>query len=176
MSPVWLHIGGTAPRPGWTIVNVVDGPQVDVCADAGDLAAFTDGGVARIYASHVLEHLGYQTGVGRCLQEWFRALAPGGELRISVPDLETLCRLFTAPKRTYAERYHLMRMIMGGQMDAHDLHRTGFFEPLLVDFLQWAGFVGIERVDQHGLFDDASGMRVDGQLISLNVVAHKPPD
>ena len=169
-----LHIGGLEPHPDWEILNAAEGSHVDHVGDAAQLGWIEDGAIARIYASHVLEHLGYATEMGPCLHEWFRVLEPGGELRVSVPDLQVLCELFAAPHRTYAERYHLMRILMGGQMDEYDFHRTGFFEELLVDYLGQVGFVRIQRVEEHGLFEDCSSLRLDERLISLNVVAYKP--
>jgi len=46
-----------------------------------------------VYGSHVLEHLDPQAGM-RLLQECFRVLKPGGIVRIVVPDLETMARLY----------------------------------------------------------------------------------
>src|SRR3546814_11474288 len=67
--------------------------SVDFVGGCHDLGQFSDGSVETIYASHVLEHLGYQTALPKALQEWYRVLPPGGTLMVSVPDRDTLCRL-----------------------------------------------------------------------------------
>ena len=54
---------------------------------------FADGVFDAVYHSHVLEHLKPDQGE-RLLQECYRVLAPGGVLRIVVPDLETIARLY----------------------------------------------------------------------------------
>ncbi len=50
---------------------------------------FSDGSVTAVYASHVLEHL-YREEGQRLIAESFRVLAPGGILRIVVPDLRAI--------------------------------------------------------------------------------------
>ena len=50
---------------------------------------FSDGSVAAVYASHVLEHL-YREEGQRLIAESFRVLAPEGVLRIVVPDLRAI--------------------------------------------------------------------------------------
>jgi predicted SAM-dependent methyltransferase len=50
---------------------------------------FSEGSVAAVYASHVLEHL-YREEGQRLMAESFRVLAPGGILRIVVPDLRAM--------------------------------------------------------------------------------------
>ena len=92
--PLRLHIGGETAKEGWTILNVQPGPHVDTLGDCRDLSAYSDGAVTEIYASHVFEHLGYLDDLPQALKECHRVLAAGGTLRISVPDFETLCRLF----------------------------------------------------------------------------------
>jgi hypothetical protein len=47
------------------------------------------------YASHLLEHLDPESA-SKFLQECSRALAPGGLIRIVVPDLEVICRRYIA--------------------------------------------------------------------------------
>lgn len=50
---------------------------------------FSDGSVAAIYASHVLEHLYFQEA-RKLILESFRVLAGGGVLRVVVPDLRAI--------------------------------------------------------------------------------------
>jgi len=168
-----LHIGGEVPRDGWKILNVQPGEHVDYVADCADLSQFETGTVAEIYASHVLEHLGYLDALPGALAEFHRVLAPGGRLRISVPDLETLCRLFLHPDLDLEGRFHVMRIIFGGQTDPHDFHKAGLTYGFLEDYLRVAGFREIARVDDFGLFDDTSTLRLGGVPVSLNVQALK---
>jgi len=168
-----LHIGGEIPRDGWKILNVQPGAHVDYVADCADLSQFEPGTVAEIYASHVLEHLGYLEALPGALAEFHRILAPGGLLRISVPDLETLCRLFLHPDLDLDGRFHVMRMMFGGQTDPHDFHKVGLTFGFLEDYLNVAGFREVARVEDFGLFDDTSTLRLGGVPVSLNVQAVK---
>ncbi len=174
-SPLRLHIGGQVPHADWKILDVQRGPHVDYVGHCGDLSAFDDDSILEIYASHVLEHLGYVKELPLALREFHRVLAPGGTLRISVPDLAALCELFTDPALDFAERFHVMRMMFGGQFDKADFHYAGLNEEFLRDYLRDAGFVDIARKDKFGLFDDTSNLVFRDRPISLNVAARKPP-
>jgi predicted SAM-dependent methyltransferase len=168
-----LHIGGWQAMPGWKILNVQAGPGVDYVGDCSDLSRFADGSVDEIYASHVLEHLGYIEKLPRALAEFHRVLKPGAAARISVPDFETLCRMFVDPRYSAEQRLHIMRMAFGGQVDADDFHHVGLSFDILRDFLRASGFSRVERVASFGLFEDTSMFRFAGVPISLNVVAYK---
>jgi predicted SAM-dependent methyltransferase len=102
-------------------------------------------------------------------------LAPGGVLRLSVPDLDVLAELFLQRHRFDAnQRFHIMRMMFGGQVDAHDVHLVGLNADFLAGYLFAAGFDAVQRVTSHGLFDDTSTLEWAGTPISLNVQAVKP--
>ena len=168
-----LHIGGKEPREGWKILNVNAGPGVDFVGDCVDLGRFESGSVQQIYASHVLEHLGYARELPDALKEWYRVLVPGGKAMISVPDFEVMCRLFIESARDEGERFHIMRMTFGGQAYERDFHRVGLTYEFLVLYLEGVGFARIERVDDLALFDDTSRLKYLDTPISVNVVAWK---
>jgi predicted SAM-dependent methyltransferase len=173
-QPMRLHIGGLEVREGWRILNAQPGPAVDYVGDCTDLSRFPDASVEAIYASHVLEHLGYQRDLPRALREFRRVLMPGGVAMIAVPDLENLCRLFLDPRVDPGqERFEVMRMMFGGQLDEFDFHRVGLTFEFLGSFLRQAGFSSVERVDDFGLFADASVFECAGVRTSLNVVARR---
>jgi predicted SAM-dependent methyltransferase len=174
MGPIKLNIGERKRAEGWTTVDIDPGPEVDYTCDCGDLAAFKDNSVATIYASHVLEHVSYVDDISATLKEWFRVLVPGGELMVSVPDFHTLCRLFLHHELTSEERFHVMRIIFGGQMAPYDFHSVGLTLEFLGSYLNDAGFVNIERVEGFGLFQDSSVTKFGNIAISLNVTARKP--
>jgi predicted SAM-dependent methyltransferase len=172
--PLRLHIGGKTRHPDWKIVDTVPGRHVDYVRSCKDLSIFPDASVAEIYASHVLEHLGYQAELAQALSEFHRVLQPGGILRASVPDLTTLCSLFLDLASNARERFEVMRMMFGGQIDTFDFHQVGLDQDFLAGFLASAGFTAIQRVTQFGLFDDSSRLIFSGRAISLNLVARKP--
>jgi predicted SAM-dependent methyltransferase len=169
-----LHVGGTTPREGWKILNIQPGPNVDFVGDCMELSQFGNHTISEIYLSHVLEHLDYQKEVNRALQEFKRVLVPGGRLMIGVPDLDALCYLLVAPFLSLQDKFFVMRVIYGGQIDAYDYHKSGFTFPFLQAFLEKNGFERIQRVKSFGLFADTTEMIVNGVAVSLNVEAFSP--
>lgn len=168
-----LHIGGEQFKEGWQILNIHSGPYTDFEGSVTDLSQFEGHTISEIYASHVFEHLGHREELPLALAQCHRILNTGGALRISVPDIAKLAGLFITPGLSLNHRYEIMLMMFGGQLDNYDFHKTGMFEELLVRYLNFAGFKKIKKVDEFGLFDDASSMRLDGLLISLNLIAVK---
>ena len=169
-----LHIGGQIAHPDWKILNVLPGPHVDYLGHCADLSRFADNSILEIYASHVIEHLRFQKELPAALREFNRVLTAGGVLRVSVPDLDTLCKLFLDPEMSLKQRMQLMGIIYGSQMDEADFHYVGLNEEILTAYLQDTGFTDIVRVEKFGLFDDTSNM-VYKLPISLNMTARKPP-
>ena len=167
-----LHIGGIETKDGWEILNISNYPGVDHIGDISDLSQFADGACDEIYASHVVEHVSQQK-VLDTLKGINRIVKPGGKLYVSVPDLDVLCSLFINPQASPDIKFHTMRMMFGGQVDAHDFHYFGWNELFMRDYLTKAGFSKIERVESFGLFKDTSDFKPYGFPISLNVVATK---
>lgn len=169
-----LHIGGKKARDGWLNLNIQAGPHVDAEGTCTDLGQFATGSFEQVYASHVIEHLGYKAELPAALTEIHRVLKADGVFLVSVPDLEVLSRLFVLPELKLDQRFRIMRMLFGGQMDEHDFHKMGFTWEFMQMYLSRAGFVSIRRVEEFGLFEDASSLRFLGHLVSLNVEARKP--
>jgi len=169
-----LHIGGEEPAPDWEILNILPGPNVDHVGDAIDLSRFADDTFIEIYASHILEHIPYKQKLEKAIGEWYRVLAPGGQLYVSVPDLRTLAQLFLSEDLSIQQRHRVMRMMFGGQMNEYDFHYAGIYHEFLVAHLSNAGFVNLRRVPEFEFFDDDSRLRMHGVLISLNMIAQKP--
>jgi predicted SAM-dependent methyltransferase len=168
-----LHIGGKGAAKGWKLLNIQPGEGVDHVGDIRDLSRFADGSFDAIYGSHVLEHVGYQKAMGETVRSIHRILRPGGKFFVSVPDLDVLCRLFVDGRLSSEERFHVMRMMFGGQTDEYDFHYVGLNAEFLSHFLHYAGFQRVYRVPELGIFDDISSMKYKGVLISLNMIAIK---
>lgn len=167
-----LHIGGKQPKEGWKILNSQSFEGVDYVGDIRDLSAFDDACCQNIYASHVMEHVS-QKDFLPTLKGIHRILCDGGEFYFSVPDLEVLCRLFNDPKLDGTQRYHIMRMMFGGQQDEFDFHFIGLTAEFMTDFFKSAGFSQVKRVASLGLFNDTSNYEPYGVAVSLNMIATK---
>lgn len=168
-KPIRLHLGGHDVKEGWTLLNAQPRPGVDVVGLVTDLSMFADGSVSEVYASHVYEHLGMRQELSAALNEVRRVLKTGGTLRVAVPDLEMLMRIFADPQLPIDQRLYVQMMICGGQLDEYDFHKCGFTFDLLGACLDSHGFCNIERVQSFDLFDDTSLKMFGGVSISLNV-------
>lgn len=172
--PRKLHIGGHVRSEGWEVLNVNPAPHVDHVRNATDLSIFENNVFEEIYASHVVEHLDYAGELLATLKEWRRVLKPGGRIYISVPDMDTLAKMFLSRDAFSAqERFFIMRMIFGGHIDKYDYHVVGLNEEFLSSFLLSAGFTNLRRVSEFGFFEDTSSMKFKGTFISLNIIAEK---
>ncbi|HEY0223011.1 MAG TPA: methyltransferase domain-containing protein [Pseudolabrys sp.] len=168
-----LHIGGQEKREGWAILDALPGPIVDYVGNCSDMSFLADESCSEVYASHVLEHLGYNGELQKTIKAIYRVLKPNGRLRVSVPDLETLCRLFLHPSLNGPGRFHVMRMMFGGRINEFDVHYVGLNFEFLGEFLHEGGFRDIRRVPNFGLFNDTSKLMFGDVPISLNVEARK---
>lgn len=92
-----------------------------------------DNSVDEIRASHVLEHFGHGQ-VSEVVNHWVQKLAPGGCLKIAVPDAEKICREYLDGKPV-----NIQGFLMGGQVDEDDYHRCLFDEESLREVMVNAG-------------------------------------
>lgn len=89
----FLNLGcGNHFHPAWTNADLHGRPGV-VQHDLRGALPFANGSFEAVYHSHVLEHLPHAEAPG-FLRECARVLRPGGIIRVAVPDLETIARLY----------------------------------------------------------------------------------
>lgn len=136
--------------------------------------------VSAIYASHVLEHFS-EKEVREVLKTLFDLLNDGGELRISVPDLDKIVKIYGENLLYFQKRgtSPWIGPIYGGQSTAYDFHKTGFNESWMRYLLEETGFRkiteydAIEFCDRNHIKDSSLYNKPFGKFISLNVVATK---
>lgn len=89
-----LNLGcGRRHHPTWLNLDVVPSDPSVHAHDLQQPLPLEDQSCETVYHSHVMEHLP-KDSVPAFLSECFRVLVPGGVLRIAVPDLESIARLY----------------------------------------------------------------------------------
>ena len=82
-----VNVGcGPNGLPGWVNIDCYSGEGVTCVRDCRVALPLTTGSARGIFTEHFLEHLDYYEEAPRFLQECRRVLAPGGLIRIIVPD------------------------------------------------------------------------------------------
>lgn len=93
-KPMLLNIGcGRRYHSDWVNLDLESSDSSVICHDVTKGIPFGDNKFTAVYHSHVLEHLDPEHGK-RLIEECFRVLKPGGVLRIVVPDLERIAKLY----------------------------------------------------------------------------------
>lgn len=170
--------------PDFIHVDLCDMPHIDHKSGIDHLPFFDNNSVALIYCSHALEYFD-RDDARRVLAEWHRVLAPGGILRLAVPD-------FAALIKVYLQTGELARVLgpLYGKMTittkngpATLYHKSTYDEASLSTLLLENGFTKPQRwnwrTTEHAHVDDHSQayfphMQKDtGLLVSLNMQARK---
>jgi len=180
-----LHLGcWHRVIPGFVHVDLCDMPHIDHKSSIDSLPFIADGSASLLYCSHALEYFD-RDEARRVLAEWHRVLAPGGLLRLAVPDFEALIKVYQQTgelARVLGPLYGKMS-IATPQGPQTLYHKTSYDQASLTALLKDCGFDAIERWDwrltEHAQVDDHSQayfphMQKDsGILVSLNLQARK---
>jgi predicted SAM-dependent methyltransferase len=169
-----LHIGcGPGRLSGWINIDVHPAP---LAMNVLWGLPFADGSVRRIFVSHMLEHLFFPRDVRFFLAEVKRVMAPGGVLRVVVPDIEQCVAAYAGNDRSFfdsrretwswwprnATRLEDFLAYAGaGAEPAYlfEAHKYGYDFETLARVLGEAGFVQIRRSGYMASTDPA--LRVD---------------
>lgn len=175
---VKLHLGcGNKRLEGYVNADIFKGPAVDEVFPLDDIP-YADGTVSEILTEHVLEHLTFD-GAEKALQEWFRVLAPGGRVDLSMPDLESCFRryleapledsVFMRTRAWYKATVYGIQKSQAGEPAEAQIHRCGFSKEEIRIVLGRHGFV-VEAVENYG----GPGQKPDYGTPSMRAVAAKP--
>ncbi|MEO6078547.1 MAG: methyltransferase domain-containing protein [Steroidobacteraceae bacterium] len=180
-----LHLGCWRRQiPGFIHVDLCDMPHIDHQSGIDRLPFLKDGSASLVYCSHAFEYFDRLQAV-EVLAEWRRVLAPGGLLRLAVPDFDALAGIYrdTGDISTVLGPLYGRMTIPTRDGDSILFHRTAYDFPSLAGMLEANGFQDAHRWDwrttEHAHIDDFSQayfphMQKDtGRQVSLNVEATK---
>lgn len=158
---------GPGPEPlgeDWTGVSSVPGPAVDLLCEWGlDDLPFLSGTVDEIYASHVIEHVGWMN-VTSALAEAWRVLRRGGLIELHTIDFAVVSKeMMAAPGDIETwNRANLKVMSYAkrsGDRACFQWHHSMFVAESLRALLVACGFSQIESVaeprgpEKHGVYN-----------------------
>ena len=177
-----LHVGcGKRFIPGFVHVDQVAFPHVDHVQDIRKLANFADNSAGLIYACQVIEYFDREEVI-EVLRDWRRVLAPGGILRLSVPNFSVICKLYQAGLKLDWFLGTLYGRISDGR-NGFVYHRTTYDASSLHELLDRLGFIEIRcwdwRETEHAAVDDFSQAyfphmeKEHGMLYNLNMQGKK---
>ena len=142
-----LNLGsGSRPFPGWTNLDRKNGHE------AYPLYDYDNESVDVIRASHLLEHFSRKESQD-VVRHWVEKLKPGGTLMIAVPDVHKI-----KLNDPFGEI-----LLMGGQTDEDDFHKSVWNEYKLREVMGRAGIDAI--VEWDSTFDDCSCFDVSLNLM-----------
>lgn len=114
---------------------------------------FADHAVDTVHLADLLDHLPARKAPLVVL-EAARVLRPAGEVRITVTDIDTLCRMWVAgpPAQSVpsGELYYktlLTRQLYGAQTDPHAYRQSGWDRIMVADLLRACGFPIVTEED-----------------------------
>lgn len=146
-NPLRLNLGSAKSRlPGWVNVDLI-GDGSDLAWDLSKPLPFDQGSVDAIFHEHVLEHFELPAAVA-LLGESHRLLAPGGVLRIGVPDAGAYLRAYGDLKSAFLEATRPGRptqMLAIQEVFFDSGHRTAYDFETLALMLHSTGFHSVER-------------------------------
>ena len=164
-----LHIGGQIKIDGWKLLNHQGIAGIDYVGHINDLSQFADASCEKVYAANVLQQC-KQTQLVPLLRDIRRLLIPGGQLMLTVPDIEILCKLYLSPQSDQNGRNQVLQLMFGTQRSEFDNHHIGLNFESLVTALSEAGFGFVQRVNHFEEFSNDSASILDAN-INLHVIA-----
>jgi len=174
-----LHLGcGPIRVEGFVNVDIVQSPAVDVVDDVRMLRNFQPGCASGIYACHVLEHF-HHDEVPWILRRWREVLQDGGEIRISVPDIDRIVKVYLNNWKHFQTPGNSpwIGLLYGGQGTQYDVHKTGFNFCWLKYLMEKEGYKDVQEYPHSphwlGIVDASLASAPFGVFLSLNVRAIK---
>jgi ubiquinone/menaquinone biosynthesis C-methylase UbiE len=188
MNDIKLHLGcGNRYLEGYIHIDLDTQPHIDYIHDIRTLPMFDDESVDLIYSCGTFVYFDREEALV-VLKEWQRVLKPGGRLRTSVPDFESIVQVYLDSGKTLEARGILGPLFgkWGIKTESDEVflyQKTTYDYGAIKKMLETTGFKTVGRYNWWEIlppeYDDYSMAyiphmdRENGLLMSLNVEAVK---
>jgi predicted SAM-dependent methyltransferase len=140
-----LHLGSGANRlPGQVNIDLL-GMGSDLAWDLRRRLPFPDASARAAFLEHVIEHFTLADALA-LLEECHRVLAPGGTIRVGVPDLERYIRSYVSDRELIeqARPNRPTSLLAVAEVAQFHGHRSAYDAETLVRLLEAAGFIDVD--------------------------------
>lgn len=163
-----IYVGcGADKRAGWVCVDANPDLKPDVVALADKLPMFGDRSAEVIEACHLLEHLPLDEARA-ALREWWRVLAPGGQLMLELPNLRRCFEVIGQKKDGKGYDLGMVGIFGWPPMIKTEgpwqIHKWGWTPESLTEELLAAGFTAVEQVPIQQTWRPAAALDRDMRL------------
>lgn len=181
-----MHLASGSRRlPGWVNVDLA-GADINIDMTARPFP-FVSNSFDAVVTQHLIEHLDIEEEVFPVFDEVFRVIKPGGELWLSTPDMEKICKHYMSDGGQELYQYMMKRdplswpeglpprFIMNRFFYQRGEHKNLFDFELMKWTLKKCGFADVLRVNEADLLKRFPGFpaRYD-DLEVLSVKCTKP--
>lgn len=170
----YLHIGcGDINLDGWINLDARNREHVHIQTDKLDLSQFSNDSLGVIYLSHVLEHVSFDEAES-ILRTFYNKLRKGGTLLISVPDFESLVKIY---QQSEGNLMLIRKALLGGQDYEYNYHKSVYDFTYLQELCINSGFKLAQKystIDEFGgEIGDFSTYEINEIPVSVNIQAIK---
>jgi glycosyltransferase involved in cell wall biosynthesis/predicted SAM-dependent methyltransferase len=159
-----LHLGcGEIDFPGFVNIDARKYDHVHHVSLVDSLPFIDDSTADLVYASHCLEHFPHGK-IEAVLREWHRVLKPCGIIRLSVPDFDSILKIYLDNDRDMSL---IVPPLYGGQDYEYNYHYVAFNHNSLKQILENVGFTNV-RLWSHGQDEFSSMPDWSGKTVRLN--------
>ena len=169
-----LHLGsGNINLQGWINIDARNGNHIHILEKDFKLEKFADNSISEIYLCHVLEHFTIHE-IENLLKIFSKKLLLGGILRISVPNFDSILKIYQLSHNNIDKIYPIL---LGGQDHIYNFHKSIFNKRNLTNLLTKNNFGHIKQWNTKQIFGSNIGdyssqnVRISNQKIpiSLNI-------
>ncbi len=167
-----LHLGsGNINLQGWINIDARNDSHIHILEKDFKLETFADNSISEIYLCHVLEHFTINE-IENLLEIFSKKLLLGGVLRISVPDFDSILKIYQLNNNNIDKIYPIL---LGGQDNIYNFHKSIFNKINLTKILTKKNFGNIKQWETKEIFGSNIGdysnqsIRISNQKIPISL-------